>query len=68
MTHHFHLGEYVQRAGQSGASAQGRIYEIVAVLPGEQGVPRYRIKGADAGTHEVGERNLVAAPTRTFGA
>ena len=67
MIHHFHLGESVQRAGQTGAWVQGRIYEVVAVLPGEQGVPRYRIKSPDAGLYEAGERNLVAASPRTQG-
>jgi hypothetical protein len=61
VTQHFHLGQLVRRAGPIEASAHSWVYEIVAILPGEQGVPRYRIKDTDAHMHEVGERNLVAA-------
>lgn len=57
----FQLGQLVRRVGQIGAPARNCIYEIVSVLPEQSGEPRYRIKGVEAGTHEVSERELVAA-------
>ena len=61
MAHRFHLGQLVRRAGQIGAPARREIYEIVSVVPDQNGAPRYRIKGSGPGTHEVSERELVAA-------
>jgi len=61
VSHRFQLGQLVRRAGQVGAPARSQIYEVVYLLPDEQGVPRYRIKGTEAGTHEVNEQELVAA-------
>ena len=59
--HQFYLGQLVRRAGQIGAPARGCLYEIVKLLPDEHGVPRYRIKGTEAGTYEVSERGILAA-------
>ncbi|WP_336490682.1 hypothetical protein [Methylobacterium nigriterrae] len=61
MAHQFHLGQLVRRAGQIGAPARREVYEIVSVVPDETGAPRYRIKGIGPETHEVSERELVAA-------
>lgn len=61
MFHQFQLGQLVRRVGQIGAPARGSLYEVIYLLPEEQGVPCYRIKGSEPGTHVVSERELTAA-------
>jgi len=62
MAHQFHLGQLVRRVGQIGAPARREIYEIVSVVPDENGVARYRIKGSGPGTYEVSERESLSRP------
>ena len=62
MPHHqFQLGQLVRRIDQVGAPARSCLYVIVSLVPDVEGVLRYRIKGIDPGTHEVGEQELLAA-------
>jgi hypothetical protein len=57
--HRFKIGELVGLKRHRGVDAPRGPYEIVALLPEEGGVPRYRIKSSREDNQRVAEETLL---------
>ena len=57
--HRFKIGELVELKQHRGVDAPRGPYEIVALLPEEAGVPRYRIKSSREGNQRVAEETQL---------
>jgi hypothetical protein len=57
--HRFKIGELVELKQHRGIDAPRGLYEIVALLPEEGGVPRYRIKSSREDNQRVAEETQL---------
>ena len=57
--HYFKIGELVELKQHRGVDAPRGPYEIVALLPEEAGVPRYRIKSSRENKQRVAEESQL---------